>query len=48
MFLWASIPEPYAEMSSLEFAKFLIEEADVADQPGRGICEGGDGHVRSR
>jgi alanine-synthesizing transaminase len=46
MFLWASIPEPYAEMSSLEFAKFLIEEADVATSPGVGFGEGGDGHVR--
>jgi alanine-synthesizing transaminase len=30
----------------LEFAKFLIEEADVATSPGVGFGEGGDGHVR--
>jgi alanine-synthesizing transaminase len=46
MFLWAPIPEPYREMSSLEFAKFLIEEADVATSPGVGFGEGGDAHVR--
>ncbi|MGA7833957.1 MAG: aminotransferase class I/II-fold pyridoxal phosphate-dependent enzyme [Acidimicrobiales bacterium] len=46
MFVWAPIPEPYAEMTSLEFAKFLIEEADVVTSPGVGFGEGGDGHVR--
>ena len=46
MFIWAPIPEPYSEMKSLEFSKFLIEEADVATSPGVGFGEGGDGHVR--
>jgi alanine-synthesizing transaminase len=46
MFIWAPIPEPYRELSSLEFSKFLIEEADVATSPGVGFGEGGDGHVR--
>jgi alanine-synthesizing transaminase len=46
MFIWAPIPEPYREMSSLEFSKLLIEEADVATSPGVGFGEGGDGHVR--
>ena len=46
MFIWAPIPEPYREMHSLEFSKFLIEEADVATSPGVGFGEGGDGHVR--
>jgi alanine-synthesizing transaminase len=46
MFVWAPIPEPYAEMGSLEFSKFLIEEADVATSPGVGFGDGGDGHVR--
>ena len=40
------MPEPYREMGSLEFAKFLIEEADVATSPGVGFGEGGDSHVR--
>jgi alanine-synthesizing transaminase len=46
MFVWATIPEPYREMRSLEFARFLIEEADVATSPGVGFGDGGDGHVR--
>ena len=46
MFIWAPIPEPYREMKSLEFAKLLIEEADVATSPGVGFGEGGDDHVR--
>ncbi len=46
MFVWAPVPEPYREMGSLEFARFLIEEADVATSPGVGFGDGGDGHVR--
>jgi alanine-synthesizing transaminase len=46
MFVWAPIPEPYREMGSLEFAKHLINEADVATSPGVGFGPGGDGHVR--
>jgi alanine-synthesizing transaminase len=46
MFIWAPIPEPYQEMGSLEFAKFLVDEADVATSPGVGFGEGGDGHIR--
>jgi alanine-synthesizing transaminase len=46
MFVWAPIPEPYREMSSLDFARFLIEESDVATSPGVGFGDGGDGHVR--
>jgi alanine-synthesizing transaminase len=46
MFVWAAIPEPYREMSSLEFSTLLIAEADVATSPGVGFGEGGDGHVR--
>jgi len=46
MFVWADIPEPYAEMGSLEFAKFLVQEANVAVSPGVGFGPGGDGHIR--
>jgi alanine-synthesizing transaminase len=46
MFIWAPMPEPYREMGSLEFARFLIESADVATSPGVGFGEGGDAHVR--
>ncbi len=46
MFLWAPIPEPYAELGSLEFSKLLIREAKVATSPGVGFGSGGDGFIR--
>ena len=46
MFVWAPIPEPYAEMGSLEFAKFLVREAQVAVSPGVGFGPGGEGFAR--
>jgi alanine-synthesizing transaminase len=46
MFAWAPIPEPYREMGSVEFASFLVQEAQVATSPGVGFGPGGDGHVR--
>jgi alanine-synthesizing transaminase len=46
MFVWAPIPEPYREMGSVEFASFLVREANVATSPGVGFGPGGDGFVR--
>ncbi len=46
MFVWAPIPEPYIEMGSLEFSKFLANEAYVATSPGVGFGPGGEGFVR--
>ena len=46
MFVWAPIPEPYREMGSLEFAKHLVTEAEVATSPGVGFGRGGEGFVR--
>jgi alanine-synthesizing transaminase len=46
MFVWAPIPERYAELGSLEFALKLAREADVAVSPGIGFGPGGDAHVR--
>jgi alanine-synthesizing transaminase len=46
MFVWAPIPEPFREMGSLEFAKFLLREAKIAVSPGVGFGAEGDGHVR--
>ncbi|WP_297210790.1 MULTISPECIES: alanine transaminase [Thermodesulfovibrio] len=46
MFVWAEIPEPFKKMGSLEFSKFLINEAKVAVSPGIGFGEGGEGFVR--
>ena len=46
MFVWAEIPEPYREMGSLEFAKFLVSAGKVATSPGVGFGPGGEGYVR--
>jgi alanine-synthesizing transaminase len=46
MFAWAPIPEPYQEMGSVEFASYLVTEADVATSPGVGFGSGGEGFVR--
>ena len=46
MFAWAPIPPNYAEMGSVEFAKHLMREADIAVAPGFGFGEGGEGFVR--
>jgi alanine-synthesizing transaminase len=46
MFAWAPIPEPYREMGSIEFAKMLVTDAQVAVSPGVGFGPDGDGHVR--
>ena len=46
MFVWAKIPEIYQKMGSLDFAKFLIKEANVAVSPGIGFGEYGDSYVR--
>ncbi|MEX6633875.1 LL-diaminopimelate aminotransferase [Hyphococcus lacteus] len=46
MFAWAPIPEKFREMGSVEFAKLLMEKADVAVAPGLGFGEFGDTHVR--
>ena len=40
MFVWAPIPDAYADMGSLEFAKFLVQEAEVAVSPGVGFGPG--------
>jgi alanine-synthesizing transaminase len=46
MFAWAPIPEAYREIGSVEFAKLLIDKADVAVSPGLGFGEYGEGYVR--
>jgi alanine-synthesizing transaminase len=46
MFVWARIPELFRKAGSLEFAKRLIEEAQVAVSPGVGFGERGEGFVR--
>ena len=46
MFCWAPVPEPFQSLGSVEFAKLLIEKADVAVSPGLGFGEYGEGYVR--
>jgi alanine-synthesizing transaminase len=46
MFAWAPIPDRFAGLGSVEFAKLLIEKADVAVAPGLGFGEHGEQHVR--
>ena len=46
MFAWCPIPEPFAQLGSVEFAKLLIEKAEVAVSPGLGFGEYGEGYVR--
>ena len=46
MFAWAPIPEPYRDMGSIEFARLLVQECDVAVSPGVGFGAQGDGFVR--
>ena len=46
MYIWAKIPEPYAKLGSLDFAKKVLEDAKVAVSPGVGFGDYGDDHVR--
>ena len=46
MFVWAKIPEPFRDLKSMEFSKFLLKQAKVAVSPGIGFGENGDGFVR--
>lgn len=46
MFIWAKLPEQYAELGSFEFSKLLLDQAEVAVAPGIGFGEYGDQFVR--
>src|SRR6266571_3588558 len=46
MYIWAKIPEGYAKLGSLEFAKKILKDAKVAVSPGVGFGDCGDDHVR--
>ena len=46
MYIWAKIPDVYAKMGSLEFAKKLLADAKVSVSPGIGFGQYGDTHVR--
>ena len=46
MYVWATIPEAYRPLGSLEFTKQLLARAKVSVSPGIGFGEYGDSHVR--
>ena len=46
MFVWGEIPQPAKKMGSVEFSKYLLQEAQVAVSPGIGFGQYGDDHVR--
>jgi alanine-synthesizing transaminase len=46
MFVWAPIPEAYAEMDSVAFCSHMVKECDVALSPGVGFGPGGEGFIR--
>jgi len=46
MFVWPKIPEPYQNMRSLEFSRFLMDKAEVAVSPGIGFGTNGDEYIR--
>ena len=46
MFVWAPIPERFADLGSVEFSKRLLAGARVAVAPGLGFGEHGEGFVR--
>ncbi len=46
MFVWAKIPEQFADQGSLDFSMHMLEQAKVAVSPGVGFGQYGDKHVR--
>jgi len=46
MFAWAPIPEAFRDLGSMEFAKQLLVQTQVAVSPGVGFGEYGEGYVR--
>jgi alanine-synthesizing transaminase len=46
MFVWAKLPQKYASMGSMEFARRMMEDAEVAVAPGIGFGPEGEGYLR--
>ena len=46
MFVWAPVPGPYEDLTSLEFSIHLLDRAGVAISPGVGFGPSGEGFVR--
>ena len=46
MSVWATIPEPFTALGSLESARLPLAQGGVAVAPGVGFGPSGDGYVR--
>ena len=46
MFVWAPIPEKFKSMGSIQFSKYLIDEAEVVTSPGAAFGVYGEGFLR--
>lgn len=46
MFVWARIPPSHRHLTSLDFSKLLLQQANVAVSPGSGFGRAGEGYVR--
>lgn len=46
MFVWAKMPRFFEHMNSIDFAMWLMENADVAVSPGGGFGDSGEGYLR--
>ncbi|MEM8798752.1 MAG: LL-diaminopimelate aminotransferase [Pseudomonadota bacterium] len=46
MFAWAELPPAFRDQGAMEFAKALLQDAQVAVSPGTGFGEFGEGYVR--
>jgi len=45
-YIWAHIPQKFSGLTSLDFAKLLVNEAGIVVAPGTGFGEYGEGFVR--
>ena len=45
-YVWTKMPSKFSQLTSLEFATLLMEEAGVVCSPGTGFGEFGEGFVR--
>ncbi|MEM7236022.1 MAG: aminotransferase class I/II-fold pyridoxal phosphate-dependent enzyme [Planctomycetota bacterium] len=46
MFVWAGLPKEFEHLGSMEFARRLMEDAEVAVSPGLGFGPAGENYVR--
>jgi alanine-synthesizing transaminase len=46
MFVWAKMPDVFQAMGSMDYAMWLMENAEVSVSPGRGFGDYGEGYLR--